>query len=639
MAGIFKVFRGDEISLTPYEAHKDYLVYISDYTGSYYEPYYEVSKIFNNPITSSADLMEMEVSLSVFSYDAIYEGGDFFPDEFGKYQAVTSASGHARTTNGYFKRAMHSSIQGMYYTKPDDACWTLDNSGYDKEYRELGHAAQIISIPQRMHGEAIRKGSVLIRSGSVANRITLRDDGNGNLYDELLTGSAASGSIAVSQSINYVSQSLICLNFSDLYNKAGTIVTVHSDNQKSLWKQKHQGHTYNISNNTRFFERSVYPNKVALNLGEVARDDDEGAYVIFNGVEKTTLEDRAEEISSSFMEITPISTLDLRKEDDYTIAMRISCSDYQPVSASTVPATNYNHAYILHKQNYTTPGGAHYPYSLRQVLNTAPLDNSYGPRGHLQAQIKCGSEFIKINTTGSVTGSGNKWWDVAITKENTTMSLWLDGEKQGTASLPSGSELHNFAPITLGATRTWAGQYETINTAVPGATQTQPMLETRANWKGGISNFVIFNKALSPAEISCHVATGGKMANLIGNVFYNHGIITLTSEKARYKSGVGGKPMFSECTLSFENTHNIIEHQYTCNIKEREYMYTMNPTIMDDNKLMTIKHYVTQSEWSPYITTIGLYDEHARLLAVGKTSRAIKKSEDYDTTIIVRFDT
>ena len=82
-----------------------------------------------------------------------------------------------------------------------------------------------------------------------------------------------------------------------------------------------------------------------------------------------------------------------------------------------------------------------------------------------------------------------------------------------------------------------------------------------------------------------------------------------------------------------------MEHQYTCNIKEREYMYTMNPTIVDDTKLGTIKPYVTQSTWSPYVTTIGLYDEHLRLLAVGKMSRAIKKSQDYDTTFIVRFDT
>ena len=39
--GIFKTFRGDEIQLTPYNAHKDYIVYIENYTGSYYEDYYD----------------------------------------------------------------------------------------------------------------------------------------------------------------------------------------------------------------------------------------------------------------------------------------------------------------------------------------------------------------------------------------------------------------------------------------------------------------------------------------------------------------------------------------------------------------------------------------------------------------------
>ena len=65
----------------------------------------------------------------------------------------------------------------------------------------------------------------------------------------------------------------------------------------------------------------------------------------------------------------------------------------------------------------------------------------------------------------------------------------------------------------------------------------------------------------------------------------------------------------------------------------------MNPTIIDDPKLGTIHPFTTGSAWSPYVTTIGLYDDNARLLAVGKLSRAIKKSSDYDTTFIVGFDT
>jgi len=636
MSGIFKAFRGDEIQLTPYNAHKDYIVYIEDYTGSYYEPYYEQVRTLNHPLTSSDDLETVTVSMSVFSYQTEYEPSDFFPDEFGMYGALTSGSGDKRTTNNYFQKILHGSLQGMYYTNPDDPMYTLDNSGYEKEYRELNKTAQILSIPQRMHGEAIRKNSVKIQSGSLSERVTLYDDGFGNLYDNAITGSSVSESIATSQSVSYTTESLISLNFSDLYTKVGQTVTVHSTNDKSLWKQKYGGQTFDISNDTRFFERSIYPNKVALYKGEVLDEYPEGAYISFDGDEGDTSELRAEPLSSSFMQIEHIPTLDVRRNEDYTVAMRISCSAVQPTADDGL--YNYNHMFILHKQDYTGAGGYTYPFSLRQVSDNAPLSGVYGTRGHLQAQIRVGTSFVKINSTGSVTGSGNKWWDVAIVKGGDSMSLYIDGDLQGKEFLPQGN-LHNTAPITIGCTKQWGGYYSVANPNVPGATIQVPRLEARANWKGGMSNFAIFNKALTPAEISYNVATKGRMTNIVGNVFYNHGIITLTSEDAKYKAAASGQPMFSQCTLSFENTHEIMEHEYTCNIKEREYMYTMNPTIVDDTKLNTIKHYVTQSTWSPYVTTIGLYDEYARLLAVGKLSRAIKKSQDYDTTFVVRFDT
>jgi hypothetical protein len=642
MAGIFKAFRGDEISLTPYDAHKDYLVYIENYTGSYYEPYYEQSRIFNHPLTSSDDLVERTVSMSVFAYDAVHEGSDFFPDEIGMYGKITSASGHTKTTNGYFQKIMHSSLQGMFYTNPDDPCWTLDNSGYEKEYRELNYRASVLSVPQRMHGEAIRKSSVKIQSGSLPDRITLKDDGFGNIYDNAITGSVESGSIATSQSINYTTHdvngkaiSLLALNFSGLYNKIGESVTVHSNNDKSLWKQKYGGQTFKIENDTRFFERSTYANKVAMYNGIVRRTTEEGAYIEFDGIEKNTKELRTEPLSSSFMEVEHIPTLDLRRNEDYAIAMRISCSAEQPTYDDGL--YDYNHLYIIHKQNYKGSGGGQYPFSLRQVSDHAPAtDTGFGTRGFLQAQMRVGPHFVKLNSTGSVTGSGDKWWDVVIAKNDSSMSLYIDGELQEEAFVPEGP-IHNSAPITFACTRQWSGYYTPQNSSVPGATLQEPQFESRAHWKGGVSNFHIFNRALTEPEISFHHATEGRMTNLVGNVFYNTGLLALTSENARYSQSWG--PMFSQCTLSFENTHGIMEHQYTCNIKEREYMYTMNPTIVDDTKLGTIKHYVTQSTWSPYVTTIGLYDEHLRLLAVGKCSRAIKKSQDYDTTFVVRFDT
>ena len=40
----------------------------------------------------------------------------------------------------------------------------------------------------------------------------------------------------------------------------------------------------------------------------------------------------------------------------------------------------------------------------------------------------------------------------------------------------------------------------------------------------------------------------------------------------------------------------------------------------------------------PYITTIGLYDDKARLLAVGKCAQPIQKRDDIDMNFVVRWD-
>jgi hypothetical protein len=41
---------------------------------------------------------------------------------------------------------------------------------------------------------------------------------------------------------------------------------------------------------------------------------------------------------------------------------------------------------------------------------------------------------------------------------------------------------------------------------------------------------------------------------------------------------------------------------------------------------------------SPYITTIGLYNKSNELIAVGKMGQAIKKRDDVDLNVIVKFD-
>ena len=51
-----------------------------------------------------------------------------------------------------------------------------------------------------------------------------------------------------------------------------------------------------------------------------------------------------------------------------------------------------------------------------------------------------------------------------------------------------------------------------------------------------------------------------------------------------------------------------------------------------------LRNFVTSSDFRPYITSIGLYNDTGDLLAIGKLGAPLKKRQDVDVTIDVRLD-
>ena len=52
----------------------------------------------------------------------------------------------------------------------------------------------------------------------------------------------------------------------------------------------------------------------------------------------------------------------------------------------------------------------------------------------------------------------------------------------------------------------------------------------------------------------------------------------------------------------------------------------------------TYHSFVSGSDFAPYITTIGLYNEAGQLLAIGKLAQPIKKRNDVDMNFLIRID-
>ena len=167
-----------------------------------------------------------------------------------------------------------------------------------------------------------------------------------------------------------------------------------------------------------------------------------------------------------------------------------------------------------------------------------------------------------------------------------------------------------------------------------------------------------------------------------GNIIYTQGMIVLTNS-ASYISGNGGGPIISlagygissygsgvyglgagvtivpgivgfitgSVTCSFSSSLTIYETQYKCTLRESEFNATLNPSAQTSGSLIivnsssfyqrgdgTLANNVTGSYFSPYVTTVGLYDEAQNLLAVGKLAQPLPTSPTTDTTILINID-
>jgi len=156
----------------------------------------------------------------------------------------------------------------------------------------------------------------------------------------------------------------------------------------------------------------------------------------------------------------------------------------------------------------------------------------------------------------------------------------------------------------------------------------------------------------------------------VGNVIYSHGMIIYTNFASyfnegygisfygvgEYGGGFGVLPSASDVinnnmTLSFSSSYTIYETQYKCTLRESEFNATLNPSAQASGSLLTINsssfyqrgdgtlaNNVTGSYFSPYVTTVGLYDEAQNLLAVGKLAQPLPTSTTTDTTILINID-
>ena len=129
--------------------------------------------------------------------------------------------------------------------------------------------------------------------------------------------------------------------------------------------------------------------------------------------------------------------------------------------------------------------------------------------------------------------------------------------------------------------------------------------------------------------------------NYIGNIFYNTGIITITdtgSHSTNNKYTSIGK----DYKLSFKSSDTIFQKDYSITINTNDFQISNNPSsrkLDSEDKISGVPiSSITGSDWSPYMTSIGFYDNEKRLVMIAKYPQPIKMKKDTKITFKIRQD-
>lgn len=95
---------------------------------------------------------------------------------------------------------------------------------------------------------------------------------------------------------------------------------------------------------------------------------------------------------------------------------------------------------------------------------------------------------------------------------------------------------------------------------------------------------------------------------------------------------------FNAFTMSFQAESTIYQREIRCHVNENDFNYTTNPSAVKSGSLGQLNNNVTGSDFMPFATTIGLYNDQGDLLIVGKFGTPYAIPGHSDITFVVKYD-
>ena len=506
----------------------------------------------------------------------------------------------------------NSNSTGFLNSKHQKVIWSGLNQMFFKHRRgmerDLYVSASIFSIPHNRMGDGIKPNSIVVAdlsiTGSHTEAINILDvkldEQHGHLYDTRLdTGSY----VPFGDLVGY-------WGFNDEVVPRRTSLDKHIEDRSS-----YEHHAYG---------KGLYYDGGIKTSGH--KQLPSGTKVTLNG-------------SDSYIRVDHNKQLDFYKGNDYSISLWTvlptsqsdSILDYNWLVNKSGTFRDYGQDKklrdVLRRENKRNPI---FPFDLK-VYNQNTSDN-----GKVVASLSDGLRNVEVTSSTQINDVSEH--HICFNKTGSLLELWIDGIKEVSSSIKLKSQIANDYDMLFGA-RHLSDGFTDFST------------EGNGVLSGSLDEIRFHRKALSQSEIeglsnNDYVTGSAYQTNVVGEVFYKHGIMVVSDPRPIYKyvwTGASGSWDYGSefgWSTKYKSTKQLHEVSLMCEIGADEFNVSQNPSLKVNNNPNSefLQDFVTGSDFRNYFTTIGLYNPNGDLIAVGKLASAIQNRSDVDITVKVRFD-
>ncbi len=153
-----------------------------------------------------------------------------------------------------------------------------------------------------------------------------------------------------------------------------------------------------------------------------------------------------------------------------------------------------------------------------------------------------------------------------------------------------------------------------------------------------VNNAAFFNTSFNVSESMNLSSLNSNLHNTYGIVARKQGLIIIDDPELGYDLNNGASVVTN---IEYRGTTTIYENEVSCTISPGEFGFSNNPTLHyynSERNRFELQDFATGSDFRPYVSRVGLYNDSNDLLVIGTLSHPIQPPQNVDTTFIIRYD-